>query len=249
MEIILPKNLTKKKSVEYKGAINLLTETDTYVEKTIIRLIKKEFPRHAILAEESGASSQREKADFTWIIDPIDGTTNFYHSFPHVATSIAIEKEGCIVMGGILDPIRDELFFAERGKGAFLNRKRIRVSSTQKLKNALLVTGFPYDRRKHADYYLSFFKAFMMRCHGIRRVGTAALDFCYVAAGRIDGFWEYKLKPWDVAAGKLIVEEAGGKVTDFNGKTFDIYGTETCASNSLIHREMKRVLQKNLLPI
>jgi len=248
--VIIRASINKKKSVKYKGEIDLLTVTDKKVEDSIIRIIRKNFPSHEILAEESGTSLRTDapqrvsKPQIKWIIDPIDGTTNFYHSFPHVSTSIAIEKDGRIIAGGIYDPMRDELFFAEKGKGARLNGKKIHVSSTQNLEKSLLVTGFPYDRRKYIDYYLSFTKAFMLKAHGIRRGGSAALDYCYLACGRFDGYWEFKLSPWDVAAGSLIVAEAGGKVTDFNGKKFSIYGVETLASNGKIHREMMTVLKK-----
>ena len=248
---IIKQGINKQKKLSYKGEIDLLTVTDKLVEKTITKLIKKKFPGHFILAEESGHKDapwrvSTHKDEYKWIIDPLDGTTNFFHSFPHVCTSIAVEKNGMIIMGGVYDPIRDELFFAERNKGAFLNKKRINVSRTRRLSQSLLITGFPYDRRRYAEYYLSFFRAFMMKCHGIRRAGSAALDFCYVACGRIDGFWEFKLHPWDVAAGSLIVEEAGGRVTDFAGKKYTIYGTETLASNGFIHNEMRRVI-KNIL--
>ncbi|MFH1384840.1 MAG: inositol monophosphatase family protein [Candidatus Omnitrophota bacterium] len=244
---IIKTNINKSKRVHYKGEIDLLTVTDKQVEKRVTHLVKKSFPTHEVLAEE--ASEKKDTAlcipaEYKWIIDPLDGTTNFYHSFPHVCTSIAIERNCTVIMGGVYDPLRDELFFAERGKGAFCNKKRLRVSGMTKLNTSLLATGFPYDRRKHADFYLSFLKAFMMHCHGIRRVGAAALDFCYVACGRLDGFWEFKLHPWDVAAGALIVEEAGGQVTDFGGKPFTIYGTETLATNGKIHREMIRVIKQ-----
>lgn len=238
---IIGANIDKKKSVTYKGEIDLLTQTDKKVEEMIIRTIKKNFPAHSVLAEESGRAEK--KSDYTWIIDPIDGTTNFYHSFPHVCTSIAVEKEGTIIAGGIYDPQRDELFFAEKGKGARLNGKKISVSDAPSLGQSLLVTGFPYDRRKRADHYLSFFKSFMMKTHGIRRLGSAALDYCYVACGRFDGYWEFKLKPWDVAAGSLILTEAGGSISDFHGKPFSIYESETLASNGKIHREMLRAIK------
>lgn len=244
---IIKANINKRKKVEYKGEIDLLTVTDKRVEQTIKRLIKKEFPSHCIVGEEYGNSCKGPKSPiYKWIIDPIDGTTNFYHSFPQVSTSIAVEHSGTIIMGGVYDPLRDELYFAENGKGAFCNGKKISVSSIKSLRKSLLITGFPYDRRKYVDYYLSFFKAFMMKCHGIRRGGSAALDFCFVACGRIDGFWELKLHPWDVAAGSLIVKEAGGKVTDFSGNPYDVYGEQTLASNRLIHEEMRRVIKRTI---
>jgi myo-inositol-1(or 4)-monophosphatase len=236
---IIRANINKKKSVKYKSDIDLLTATDKKVEETIIKLIKKNFPEHDILAEESGTAGQRSA--FKWIIDPIDGTTNFYHTFPQVSTSIAVERDGIVIAGAVYDPMRDELFYAEKGKGARMNGKKIRVSETKKLGGSLLVTGFPYDRRKKADYYLGFFKAFMMKTHGIRRLGSAAMDYCYVACGRFDGYWEFKLKPWDVAAGSLILKEAGGKLSDFEGNKFSIYESETLATNAKIHAEMVKV--------
>jgi myo-inositol-1(or 4)-monophosphatase len=250
---IIRTNIKKKKRVHHKSPIDLLTTTDKKVENTIIKLIRKNFPAHAILAEESGLSGDKKTiahdrhASYKWIIDPIDGTTNFYHSFPHASISIAVEKDGDIIAGGVYDPLKDELFYAEKGKGARLNGKKIFVSSTPKLSDALLVTGFPYDRREKADYYLSFLKEFMMQTHGIRRLGSAALDYCYVACGRFDGYWEFKLKPWDVAAGSLILTEAGGSLSDFKGKPFSIYESETLASNGKIHAALVRTTKKLVL--
>ena len=238
---IIRSNFGQNIQAEYKGEIDIVTAIDKKCEETIISIIKKKFPNHSILAEESGKDTQTE--NYSWIIDPIDGTTNFFHSFPVVCTSIAVAHKNEIILGGIYDPLRDELFFAEKGKGAVMNGQPIKVSQTEKLDKSLLATGFAYDRRQHADYYLSYFKAFMLKTQGTRRAGAAALDLCYVACGRIDGFWEFKLKPWDVAAGKLIVEEAGGKISMFNGNTFDLFGNETLASNSKIHSEMIEIIQ------
>ena len=234
--------LGKDKKVEFKGEINLVTEVDKICEQRIIEIIKETFPEHNILTEETpmpeGSSSYR------WIIDPLDGTTNYAHGYPCFCTSIALELEGEIVLGAIYDPLLDELFTAHKGQGAFLNGERITVSLTEQLTNALICTGFPYDLRESPENNVGHFNNFIMEARAVRRDGSAALDLCYVAAGRFDGFWELKLYAWDVAAGKLIVEEAGGSVTDFGGGGLDIYGQETLASNGRIHEEMVRVLQK-----
>lgn len=232
--------LEKDKKVELKGEINLVTEVDRICEGRIIEIIKETFPEHNILTEETpmpeGASPYR------WIIDPLDGTTNYAHGYPCFCTSIALELEGKIVLGAIYDPLLDELFTAQQGEGGFLNGERIAVSETEQLIEALLCTGFPYDLRESSVNNLDHFDHFIMEARAIRRDGSAALDLCYVAAGRFDGFWELKLNPWDVAAGALIVEEAGGVVTNFSGETLDIYGHEILASNGRIHEEMVSVL-------
>jgi myo-inositol-1(or 4)-monophosphatase len=234
--------LGKDKKVELKGEINLVTEVDRICEQRIIEIIKEAHPQHNILSEETpmpeGSSS------FRWIIDPLDGTTNYAHGYPFFCTSIALELEGEIVLGVIYDPLLDELFTAQQGEGAFLNGERIAVSATERLTEALICTGFPYDLRESPVNNLDHFNHFIMEARAIRRDGSAALDLCYVAAGRFDGFWELKLYPWDVAAGKLLVEEAGGVVTDFEGGPLDIYGQKTLASNRKIHEEMIRVLER-----
>ena len=229
--------------IDYKGPIDLVTSVDRTAERSIIEVLQRDFPEHSILAEEdtelAGAASE-----YRWIIDPLDGTTNFAHGYPQVSVSIALEFSEQIILGLIYDPLRRECFRAVKGQGAALNGTPIRVSAVRELDKALLGTGFPYDRRENADFYLNFFKAFLTRCQGIRRNGSAALDLCYVAGGRLDGFWELKLKPWDIAAGALIVAEAGGSVSDFSGRAFSIYGTETLASNGTIHDEIVHVLQR-----
>jgi myo-inositol-1(or 4)-monophosphatase len=229
------------RSIDYKGPIDLVTSTDRAAEHAIVTVLQREFPAHSILAEEeteiTGAASEHR-----WIIDPLDGTTNFAHRYPQISISIALECSGEIILGLVYDPLRRECFRAVKAQGATLNGDPIRISAVNELDKALLATGFPYDRRDHADFYLSFFKAFLTCCQGIRRDGSAALDLCYVAAGRLDGFWELKLKPWDIAAGALIVNEAGGSLSDFSGKAFSIHGNETLASNGLIHDEMVQVL-------
>lgn len=237
---IIYKALCDEKIIEFKGEIDIVTPTDKAAEKAVTDIIKKKFPDHAILAEESRPEGH---SPYRWIIDPLDGTTNFAHGLPHAAVSIALTEKGTAILGGVLDPFRKELFFAEKGKGAFVNKARITVSKTKALDHAMLATGFPYDRREHADKYLALYKAFMVKTQGIRRLGSASLDLCYVACGRYDGFWELKLHPWDTAAGALIAEEAGGTVTNFRNEKFDIFGTQTLASNGLVHGEMLKVLE------
>lgn len=230
----------RRKVVAIKStAIDLVTETDRAAEEAILEILSKECPGDAILAEESGA---RGDAAVTWVIDPLDGTTNFAHSYPHVSVSIAVVESGRTSFGIVEDPLRRERFEAFRGGGAFLDGEPIRVSKTHRLSEALLATGFPYDRREHARYYLAHLEELMMRCHGVRRGGSAALDLCYVAAGRFDGFWEWKLKPWDTAAGLLLVEEAGGRMSDFSGNPFDPSGEQCLATNGRIHSGMLAVL-------
>ena len=226
--------------VEAKSsAIDLVTEVDRECEAAIIEILAGAFPSHGFLAEESGA---RAGGEYLWIIDPLDGTTNFAHGYPQVSVSIALRLENETILGLVHDPPRAETFVARRGGGASLNDRPLRVSAAKTLDVALLASGFPYDRRERADLYLSLFKAFMLRTHGIRRAGSAALDLCWVAAGRVDGFWELKLKPWDTAAGALIVEEAGGRMSDFAGQAFDPFGDQTLASNGALHQEMVAVL-------
>jgi myo-inositol-1(or 4)-monophosphatase len=232
----------KDKKVELKGEINLVTEVDRICERRIIEIIKETFPDHNILTEET--PMPEGSSPFRWIIDPLDGTTNYAHGYPCFCTSIAVELEREIVVGVIYDPLLDELFTAQQGRGASLNGARITVSATEQLTNALICTGFPYDLRESPVNNLNHFTNFIMEARAIRRDGSAALDLCYVAAGRFDGFWELKLNPWDVAAGNLIVAEAGGRVTDFGGKALNIYSQETLASNGRIHEEMIGVLGK-----
>jgi len=229
------------RSIDYKGPIDLVTSVDRAAEQSIVELLQREFPEHSILAEEETEITANAR-QYRWIIDPLDGTTNFAHGYPQVSVSIALELRKQIIVGLVYDPLRRECFRAAKGQGATLNGAAIRISSVRELDKALLATGFPYDLRENADLYLSFFKAFLTRCQGIRRAGSAALDLCYVASGRLDGFWELKLKPWDIAAGALIVAEAGGSLGDFSGKEFSIWGNETLASNGIIHDEMVSVL-------
>ncbi len=240
-------NIDRRTAVSFKdeGQINIVTWVDKAADRLIQKTIRARFPEHDLLTEES-LPSDRGSA-YKWIIDPLDGTTNFAHHFPQVCVSIALEYKGDIVLGGVYDPCRDELFLAEKGRGAWLlhrgKKRRLKTSPAKDLKQSLLLTGFPYDRRERIDLYLSYVKAFMTSIQGIRRAGAAALDLCWVACGRVDGYWEWRLKPWDCAAGKLIVEEAGGRMSDFSGKKFSIYGQQTLATNGRIHRQMLRVMR------
>jgi len=230
-------------SIESKGeSINLVTEADLQSEKAIIQSIRKAFPEHQILSEEQGLQDIPQHP-IKWIIDPLDGTVNFAHGFPMYNVSIGVEYEGTCIIGAIYDPTRNELFLGQQGRGATLNGKPIHVSAAPKLAEALLVTGFAYDIHTATDNNLKEFGAFTVRAGGMRRTGTAAIDLCYIACGRLDGFWELQLKPWDTAAGKVIVEEAGGKITNYAGEPYSIYGETLLATNSHIHQEMVEILQ------
>ncbi len=216
-----------------KGRNDHVSETDHAAERVIIESIRKSYPEHAFLAEESGAQGETS-AEVTWIIDPLDGTTNFLHGLPHFAISIAAQIKGRVEHGVIYDPLRDELFTASRGGGAAVNGKRIRVGNTNRLEQALLATAFPFHNAISLDRYLGEFQNIYPRCADIRRNGSAALDLAYVAAGRFDGYWEYGVKIWDIAAGALLVQEAGGLLTDMNGGS-DIGGANgiVCANPKL----------------
>lgn len=233
------------KAIEHKGDINLVTEADRESELTIVSIIKDAHPHHRILAEETGDSG--DPSSHTWIVDPLDGTTNYAHGYPCFCVSIAVECEGEVIHGVVYDPVREELFTAEKGHGACLNGSPIRVSSTGELNNSLLCTGFPYDVREDMESTIRLFRSFLMKAQAVRRDGSAALDLCYSAAGRFDGFWEQKLYPWDVAAGSLILSEAGGKLSRYRGEPFSIYIPEIIASNGLIHRQMLDVVQSTSL--
>ncbi|HVP37978.1 MAG TPA: inositol monophosphatase family protein [Candidatus Saccharimonadales bacterium] len=226
-----------------KGVIDLVTSTDLAAEAAILRVLRRRVPDHEVLAEESGAHASRGGSPFRWLIDPLDGTTNFAHGYPFVCTSVAVVRAGRAVAGAVFDPLRDELFTAARGHGARCNGRRIRVSAVRRLREALLVTGFPYDVHAHGRRVVREFQAFLRHAQGIRRDGSAALNLCYLACGRFDGFWELRLHPWDVAAGSLIATEAGGRVTDYGGGRYDLSGRETLASNRHLHRRMQQVLE------
>jgi len=239
---VLMRYFGKITSVTHKGEIDLVTEADKEAELTIVSIIKAAYPHHRILAEETGESGTSSSCK--WIVDPLDGTTNYAHGYPIFCISIAVELEGEIRYGVIYDPVRQELFTAEKDKGAYLNGNPLRVSSTQSLNNSLLCTGFPYDIRQDTESNLRHFSRFLMKAQAIRRDGTAALVLCYTASGGFYGFWEQKLRPWDVAAGSLIVAEAGGTVSTYQGKPFSIYAPEIVASNGFIHEQMLEVLRE-----
>jgi len=241
---LLIEKLTQQHQIHYKGTIDLVTEADKLSEELILAEISRRYPDHGILSEES--PQKNEQAAMRWIIDPLDGTTNYAHGFPFFCVSIALEKEGTVVMGVVYDPIRDELFAASRGSGAWLNGKKLHVSSVNDLSQSLLATGFPYDIRVSPDNNINFFSAMVKKAQAIRRPGAAALDLAYLAAGRMDGFWELKLKPWDTAAGCLLVAEAGGIISDMTGGKWNLDSPGLVASNGLIQDQMMSVLQKEL---
>ncbi len=228
---------------ERKGRIDLVTEFDRRSEALLLERIAARFPGHAVLAEESGArAGASTRGGVRWLVDPLDGTTNFAHNYPFFAVSIGVEADGELVAGAVFDPVRDELFAAAAGHGATLNGAPIHVSPIDRIEDALLVTGFPYDVREHPERHLPAFQAFLIRAQGIRRDGSAALNLCYLAMGRFDGFWEGHLAPWDVAAGTLIVREAGGRVTAFDGGPFHVDGRRILATNGRLHGAMMEVL-------
>lgn len=229
---------------EYKGDVDLVTVADRAVEKLIRARLGEAFPQHGIYGEEG--TRERLEGEFRWYVDPLDGTTNFAHGFPHFAVSLGLEQrpaglaadgDGTLVAGVLYDPMRDELFTAERGRGAQLNGKPMHVSRIGELAEALLATGFP-SRKRHASPNIHFYQEFTLRSHGVRRAGSAALDLAYVACGRLEAFWEFNLNPWDTAAGILLVEEAGGQVTDYAGGHYRLASDEILASNGAIHEEL-----------
>ena len=229
--------------VEKKGAIDLVTEVDLECERVCRAVIAERYPSHDILAEEMSRPGDRSSSRHRWVFDPLDGTTNYAHGLPIFCASLALEIDGRAEVGTVYDPTRRELFTAERGVGAFLNGVPLRVSSTATLLDSLLVTGFPYDVHKHTADLLEMFGAFLGTARAVRRLGSAALDLCYVAAGRFEGFWEQHLHPWDVAAGALIAEEAGGRVTGMDGSQFDPAAAHLVASNGHIHDAMLGVIR------
>lgn len=245
---ILADRMGRALQVSNKGDIDLVTEADLASEKLIIERIKTHYPRHSILAEESGATDGIKmvagQTDWMWIVDPLDGTTNYAHGYPCFCVSIGLERAGSIEIGVIYDPSRDEVFAAERGQGATLNDRRIRVSPVDDLNAAMLCTGFPYNVRERPNFARDFAN-FTMEAQAVRRDGSAALDLAYLACGRFDGFWEDGLNAWDIAAGVLLVEEAGGRITDFVGAPLNIYTPKVLASNGLIHHKMMQVLGTN----
>jgi myo-inositol-1(or 4)-monophosphatase len=237
---LLRDRLGTRIDIGHKGSINLVTDVDLASEKLIREAISTYYPRHEILAEEGGLTESA--SEYRWIVDPLDGTTNYAHGYPVFCVSIGLEHKGEMIIGVVYDPMRDEMFTAERGAGAALNNRPVRVSKTEDLMQSILSTGFPYDIKTSTLTNLNHWANFAMNAQALRRDGAAALDLCYVACGRFDGFWELNLSPWDTAAGALIVAEAGGRITDFAGGPFSNYKPEIVASNGLIHERMIEVL-------
>jgi len=229
--------------VDKKGAIDLVTEVDLTIERAFRDMVAERFPDHAVLGEEMGGSAVPPEGP-CWVFDPIDGTTNFTHGLPIFCSSLALEIDGVAEVAAVYDPTRRELFTAERGGGAFLNGRPIRVSPAATIVDAMLVTGFPYDVHQRVDEIVGLFAAFVGRARAVRRLGSAALDLCYVAAGRMDGFWESDLKAWDIAGGSLVVAEAGGRVTNMRGEPFSSRGGHVLATNVLLHDQMLDVIRE-----
>jgi myo-inositol-1(or 4)-monophosphatase len=223
---------------------NLVTQIDKQTEEIIINKIRAKYPDHDFLAEESG--SHNKQSEYRWVIDPLDGTLNFTHGVPLFSVSIAVEVKGEIVAGVVYEPNLQELFTAEKGKGAFLNKKPVKVSRVDTLIESMMVTGFPYTIRDNPENAVQHFVNLLMKAQGIRRLGSAAVDLCYVACGRFEGFWEVSLSPWDMAAGVLMVQEAGGRFTDFHGKPSSIYTKQVLATNGLVHDKVVEILEEGL---
>ena len=229
--------------VEHKGAIDLVTEVDRSCERAILEILRARFPGHDVVTEESDIA--RTGSRYVWFVDPLDGTTNFAHAYPFFCSSVALTVDGEVVAGAVYDCVKNELFSAERGGGAHLNGRRLKVTARDELLTSLLVTGFPYDLRDDLAGKLRVFNRFMGEARAIRRDGAAALDLSYVAAGRVDGFWEELLQPWDLMAGRLLVEEAGGRVTRFDGGPLGLRADEIVAANPALHRLMLDVLRQD----
>jgi myo-inositol-1(or 4)-monophosphatase len=239
---ILIKNIeTQNLKISKKAQSDYVTNIDYISEETIIKFIQKEFPHHIIYSEEKGKSVNNNFSEYTWIIDPLDGTTNYLHRYPTFSISIALAKKNKIILGVVYDPIRDEIFTAIKGKGAYLNNKRIRVSNQKNINDALLTTGFPFRHKHILDTYLECFRRLFLLCGGIRRTGSAALDLAYTSCGRCDGFFEYGLSIWDIAAGALLVEEAGGVITDFFNQKNHLNKGDVVAGNYIIHKEIVKI--------
>lgn len=239
---LILKNLNKIRKISYKkGDFNLVTNVDREAEAFILKEITSKYPNHSIIAEESG--KYKGNPNYKWFIDPIDGTTNFAHGYPCFCISIGFRKNGVLEFGLIKNPLTGDLYSARKNKGARLNGKKISVSKIKTLKNSLLITGFPYDRKTSTMNNLKNFCKLTLLTQGVRRDGAAAMDLCYVACGKVDGFWEIKLSPWDVAAGVLIVQEAGGKITDIKGNEYDVFNDKIVATNGFIHNELIKHLK------
>ena len=241
---IIRESFGKNFSIEYKTNLsNLVTEIDKKSEETIIDFVKKEFPTHSVLAEETG--SHKAGSEYLWVVDPLDGTSNFAHGFPIFSVSIGVQKNNETICGVVYDVMNDIVYSSEKGGGAFRNGKKIQVSSNDDIRKSMIVTGFPYNVAENPDHIFERLIAFLKTARAVRRLGSAAIDFCYVASGVFDGFWEVHLHPWDVCAGKLIVEEAGGVVTNFDGEISDIYSKQILATNGKVHKKMVEILQLN----
>jgi len=256
--VILLEGYGRVHAPEKKGRIDLVTEYDRRSEALLVRLIRERFPGHAILGEESGpheapaaasgtgsrgsAGAAAPGASTRWLCDPLDGTTNYAHNYPFFGVSVGVEVGGALAAGAVFDPVRDELFAAAAGHGATLNGRPIRVSGIAPLEDALLVTGFPYDVREHPEQHLPLFQEFLLRAQGVRRDGSAALNLCYVAMGRFDGMWEGDLSPWDIAAGSLVVREAGGVITGYAGEPLRLDGRRIVAANPALHARLLDVV-------
>jgi myo-inositol-1(or 4)-monophosphatase len=234
----------KKITIDFKSSsIDLVTEIDKKSEKKIIDFIRKEYLNHNIIAEESG--EMNENSEYTWVIDPLDGTTNFAHGLPIFSVSIGVQKKGKTIIGVVYDVMRDVLYSSELGAGSYKDEEKIRVNSNDDLSKSVLVTGFPYNIAENPNKAIEKFSSFLTEARAIRRLGSAAIDFCYLAEGVFEGFWEVQLQPWDICAGKLITEEAGGKVTNFKNENIDIFSKQILATNSHVHEKMLHILQKN----
>ena len=229
--------------VESKSPNDFVTEVDRAAEEAIIQVLRDAYPTHAILAEESGETGPEAETEYQWIIDPLDGTTNFIHGFPQYAISIALARRGVVEQAVVYDPNRNEMFTASKGAGAFLNDRRIRVSRRTRLNEALIGTGFPFRQFDHVDAYLAMFKELTQKTAGIRRPGAASLDLAYVAAGRFDGFWEMGLSPWDMAAGVLLIQEAGGLVSDLSGEANYLATGNLVAGSPKIFGQLLPIIQ------
>lgn len=241
---IIKEGFNKKLNIEFKSnESDLVTNIDKASEKLITDFVKKKYPSHGILAEEGGEI--KNSSEYIWVIDPLDGTVNFAHGLPVFSVSIGLQKNNKTIAGVVYDVMQDILYSSEEGSGAYANSHKLNVSSNSNLSHSILVTGFPYNIAENPFNAIEKFDAFIKASRGMRRLGSAAIDFCYVAKGVFDGFWEVYLNPWDICAGKLIVEEAGGIVTDFEGKKIDIYSRQILASNGKIHDEMVEILSKN----
>lgn len=243
---IIRHHLGELDHIDYKGEIDIVTVADHEAEAAVLEHLSSAFPDFGVLAEESGKRESSNGSSSRWVVDPLDGTTNFANANPHVCVSIALERDGKVILGVVYDPILDELFVAERGAGAHINGKRLAVTKTSVFLQTMLATGFPYDLQKRHEN-LERFQHFTHLTRAVRRVGAAALDLCYVAAGRFDGFWEAGLQPWDAAAGSLMVLEAGGTVTDYYGDEYWIEAPGIIATNGLIHEHLLDGLKPNLV--